>query len=105
MSAAVVTGVIRSTMLLGNRTDDSTHAPSSASFSVANAAKVRRATSPFPSMLSHDITVKGGTPRSRRRRSASTTSPNVVRGSASGARSATTSGFVASNSPVVAWML
>src|SRR3712207_8353176 len=49
--------------------------PSAGSRSAAKAAKLRRATSPLPGTLSHDITVNGGTPRCRRRTSASTTRP------------------------------
>ena len=101
-SSSVVTGVIRSTMLLGKATSRAIQSPSPGSRSRAKATKLRLAASPLPWMLSHDMTVNGGTPRARRRASAPVTSPKVVRGTASGARSATTSGRFASNSPVTA---
>ena len=96
---------MRSTMQLGNRTSCSTHSPSFGSCSRANAVKLRRAASPLPWMLSQDSTVNGGTPRCRRRSSASTTRPNVVFGAAPGSRSCTTPGSSAWNSPVTAWKL
>ena len=86
MSSGVVTGVIRSTIELGNRTDDSTQAARSGSFSRAKATIIFLATSPFPGMLSQDITVNGGVPSSRRSRSASTMNPNGVVGAAPSAQ-------------------
>ena len=47
-----------------------------------------RASLPLPCRLSHDITVNGSISRSRRRRSASVTSPNTVFGGPSASRSA-----------------
>ena len=99
-SASVVAGVMRSTIELGKRTSRSTQSPSAASRSRANPTNARRATSPLPWMLSQDITVNGGRPRSRRRISASVTRPNTVDGTAPGARSARTAGSSAWNSPV-----
>ena len=49
--------------------------------------------------------VKGSIPRERRRTSASVIRPNVVAGTAPGARSAWTAGLVSSNSPVTGWKL
>ncbi len=74
-SSSVVTGVMRSTMQLGNRTCSSTHSPSFGSRNRANAVKLRRAASPLPWMLSQDRTVKGARPRCRRRANASMTRP------------------------------
>ena len=54
-------------------------------------------------MLSHDITVNGGTPAARRRASASTTNPNTLTGTAPGCRSAASPGSEASSSPVT-WL-
>ena len=51
------------------------------------------------------MTVNGAWPRVLRRLSASVTRPNVVRGTAPGSRSASTSGLAVSNSPVVSLML
>ena len=92
-------------MELGNRTLPSTHSPSSGSRSRANAVKTFSAMWPLPRMLSQDITVNGSMPLDRRRTSASVTRPNVVAGTAAGARSAWTSGLVSSNSPVAGWKL
>ena len=107
--------VIRSTIEFGNRTSVSTQAarPFSpvtvsrhvASRSPANAVNTRLAMCPLPWMLSQDMVVNGGSPRARRRASASVISPNVVLGSAPGTRSAATAGFSASNSPVTWWKL
>ncbi len=102
-SSSVVTGVIRSTIEHGKATFASTQAPRPGSRRRAKAPNVRRAMSPFPWMLSHDMTVNGGTPRARRLASPSTTSPKTVRGTAPGSRSAATPGSVASNSPVT-WL-
>ena len=103
MSSGVVTGVIRSTMQLGNATSARSQAPSSGSARSAYAANIRRAISPLPGRLSQDMTVNGGTPAARRRRSASTTKPNTVPGVAPGRRSARTAGLAGSNSPVT-WL-
>src|SRR6476660_9794233 len=51
------------------------------------------------------MTVTGAWPRFLRRLSASMTRPNVVRGTAPGSRSASTSGLAVSNSPVVSLTL
>ena len=97
--------MIRSTMLFGNSTVVSTYLPSSGSRSVAYATKLRRAACPLPWMLSQLMIVNGGSPRSRRRASASVISPNVVFGGLPGCRSCRTSGLSATNSPVTALML
>ena len=104
-SSSVVTGVMRSTIELGKATCRATQSPSPASsdaspLSRAYAVKTSAAMWPLPWMLSQDMIVNGTTPRSRRRRSASVTSPNTVWGTAPGCRSATTLGLVASNFPV-----
>lgn len=83
-SASVVTGVIRSTMLLGKGTFPVTQAPSAGSLRFAKAVNILRATSPLSWMLSQDITAKGASPRFRRRASASVMRPNVVRCAAPG---------------------
>jgi hypothetical protein len=51
-------------------------------------------------MLSHDITVNGGTPAARRLASASTMNPNTLTGTAPGSRSAASPGSEVSSSPV-----
>ena len=51
-SSSVVTGVILSTMELGNATSFRTHSPRPGSRSSAKADRLWRATSPFPWMLS-----------------------------------------------------
>ena len=104
-SSSVVAGVIRSTIEFGNVTCWSIHSPSSGSRRRAKVVNASRARLPFSCRLSHDITVNGPVPRSRRRRSASVTSPNVVFGVASGSRSALTAGSSGSNSPVTSLML
>jgi hypothetical protein len=92
--------VIRSTIESGKLTAVRTQSARSASRSAAKAAKLRRATFPLPGMLSQDMTVKGRTPRSRRRASASTTRPKLVRGAVRCWTSWTTSGASAMKSPV-----
>ena len=100
MSSSVVAGVMRSTMPLGKRTSRSTQSPSSGSRRRANAVKAVRASVPLPWRLSHDITVNGTISRSRRRASASVTSPNTVFGVAPSSRSCATAGSSSTNSPV-----
>jgi len=56
MSAGVVTGVMRSTMVLGKGTWAWIHAPSAGSSALASDSTHRLATWPFSGMLSHDIT-------------------------------------------------
>ncbi len=104
-SVSNVTGVMRSTIELGNATFSSIQSASSGSLARAKAPKVRRAVSPLPWMLSHDMTVNGATPAARRRRRPSTTRPKTVAGTASTARSAMIAGFVRSKSPVARSML
>lgn len=77
-----------------------THSPSSGSRSRAKAENTSAATWPLPWMLPQDMIVNGSIPRVRRRTRASVISPNVVAGTAPGARSAWMAGFSASNSPV-----
>ena len=71
MTSGVVTGVIRSTIELGNRVWPVIHSASPGCVRSAYAVNACRATSPLPSMLSHDTIVGDGRPRSRRRASAS----------------------------------
>ncbi len=100
---SAVAGVIRSTIEFGKVTDSATQAPSPASRSCATPVNTRRATSPLPCMLSQLMTVSGPVPRSRRRASASTTSPNAPVGAepaAIASRSARMPGKSGSNSPV-----
>ncbi len=66
MSSAAVTGVMRSTMQLGNDTCSSIHFASEGSLARAKAVIILRATSPLPGRLSHDMTVNGCSPASRR---------------------------------------
>ncbi len=66
-SRSVVAGVMRSTMLLGNATFSRMKAASAGSVSSARPATASSATRPLWGMLSHDITVKGAAPWSRRR--------------------------------------
>ena len=108
----MVTGVILSTMELGNVTSCSIHSASSGSRNRAYAVNCRRAMSPLPWMLSQDMTVNGRVPAARRRASASTTRPKTVAGGSASppwaatracSRSWATAGFWASNSPV-AWL-
>ena len=73
------------------------------SFSSAYAVIMRRAISPLPGRLSQLMTVNGVSPASRRRRIASTMSPNAVCGDAPSARSCWMPGLDASNSPVT-WL-
>ena len=70
MSSGDVTGVMRSTMQLGKATSASIQSASPGSLSRAKAQIIRLATSPLPGRLSHDMTVNGASPRSRRRASA-----------------------------------
>ena len=100
LSASVVTGVMRSTIELGNATDVRSHSASSASDSSAYEANISFARSPLPGRLSHDMTVKGTRPSARRRRSPSTTMPKTVCGGRPPSASRSTARLPLSNSPV-----
>ncbi len=102
-SASAVTGVIRSTMQFGKLTFASIQSASSGFFSRAKAPIIRWATSPFPWMLSQDMTTNGSVPEARRSASASVMKPNAVPGTAPSSRSAWIAGSLGSNSPVT-WL-
>ena len=107
MSAGEVTGVIRSTMLLGKATCASIQSASPGSLSRANAQIIRLATSPLSGRLSQLITVNGALPSVRRRSRAAVMNPKTVVGAApprkSAARSVWIEASAASNSPVT-WL-
>ena len=100
MSASVVCGVIRSTMQLGKATLPSIQSASSGSLIAAWETTAVRATFPLPGRLSQLITVNGGVPSARRRRSASTMYPKAVVGSPGWVASWTAPGLKVRNSPV-----
>ena len=103
-SRSLVAGVMRSTMPFGKATFAAIQSASAGSDRRAVSTTASRVTWPLWGMLSQDITVKGGTPASRRAFSPATSIPNTVFGASGAAPSAAMAGCVASKWPVLASM-
>ena len=101
-SRSEVAGVMQSTMELGKATFAATQSASAGSERRARPVTVCAQTWPFSGRLSQDITVKGGTPASRRCRRAFRIMPNTVAGASGLAASAAMSGCAVARPPVVA---